>query len=122
MSNQYNNSKTNFESLVIRQVKKDIAYIRGEVLAKQKNGKYCKYSKILRSIVVINSTKEQHINYWRNLYGKNSNHEYCKLILKEINNKLENGLISLDKMVELEISSADSEKEKMKIINEITSE
>lgn len=121
MSNQYNNA-VNSEKVIIEQVKKDIAYIRGEVLARQKNGKYCKYSKVLRSVIVTNLTKEQHINYWKGLYKKSSNSKYCRLILKEINEKLENGLTDLDKIVELERLSTDSEKEKEKVIREITSE
>lgn len=103
------------------QLEKDLKFIKGEVFAKQKNGKYCKISKVLKCIIITNMTKEQHINYWMNTYRKRPKEEQ-EAILKAINWKLDDDLISLDKAIEIEENSKEIEKEKKKVLEEITKE
>lgn len=88
---------------------KDIKYIKNELIAKQPNGNYCKFSKMLNAVSVFNLTKDQYINYWKKLY---KNTPYLKEILNLCNLKLQEGLVSVPDMIELINKSSDNTSDK----------
>lgn len=105
------------------QLEKDLQYIKNEIIAKQKNGKYCKVSRILNSVVVENMTKEQHINYWMNTYKSKKFSEADRMAIKKaIEIKMEHDLTDLDEVIRIEKASKDPEKEKARVIKVITAE
>lgn len=100
-------------------LERDLVYIKNDVIAKQANGKYCKYSRLTKSITVINTTLYKYLSYWIGLAeNKKASEEYMENLLKIILEKFNNELVNLDTMIELELNSDDSDKEK--IIKEIT--
>lgn len=103
--------------------KNDLDYIRDDIVAKQVNGLYCKVSKILKCITVVNITKENYIRYWVKLYEKDKAHpERVDQIREAIINKLENGLTPLEEVIKIQKASSDPIDETKKLIKEITKE
>lgn len=98
------------------QLENDIKYIENLILAKQNNGKYCKYSRILKSIVITDMTEKDFYTYWLMRYKFNSEEDINR-ILEACKNKIENGLITKEEMIDLIINSKDVESEKSKILN-----
>ena len=92
----------------------DIEYINNELLAKLKNGSYCKFSRVLNSISILQITKEQYIKYWRMSYKNNE--ADLKKIIEACENKFSNGILSKDEMLELLKSSKDIEEERQQVI------
>ena len=82
MNNQLNDT----EQLEIPTIEKDIEYINSDIIAKQNDGNFCKYSSILKSVAVIGLTKDQYLNYWTGRY-KNRPQE-AQTILEYCNKKL----------------------------------
>lgn len=105
----------------VSQLEKDLKYIKNEIIAKQKNGKYCKVSRILKCVVVYGTTQEQYTNYWMGTYKKRPITEQ-EAIKKAIKYKFESDLTPLESIIKIEENSKDTDKEKKKIIKEITSE
>ena len=60
MNNQLNDT----EQLEIPTIEKDIEHINSDIIAKQNDGNFCKYSSILKAVAVIGLTKDQYLNYW----------------------------------------------------------
>lgn len=105
-----------------KKLQEDLKYIKLEVIAKQKNGNYCKYSRLAHCITVVDITKQKYLDYWiSSLKAKNISNSDLKLIEKAVENKFNTGLYNLDKLVELELKSKDTKKEKDYIIKTITS-
>ena len=103
-------------------INNDINYIKNDILAKQSNKKYCKYSRHARSITVTNMTYDKYVEYWTSTgNARKYPKEAIDLIKETINNKFKSGLISLKSMIELELNSNDREDVKQDIIKEITS-
>lgn len=106
-----------------KELEKDLKYIKGEILAYQKNGLICKICKPLSCITVTNMTKDRYLKYWQNNYkGKRVHKSRFDQITKACEDKLLNGMHSLDEVIEIELNSKDSKKEKDKLIEEITTE
>lgn len=114
---------------MVRELDKDLKYIENDIIAKQKNGLYCKYSKMTKSITVTNLSKENHLKYWLGIYKiKYKPEEQTEQFIEAssaityaIDKKFKSGLISLDEIIELENNSKDTDKEKKKILEIITS-
>lgn len=107
-----------------KQLEKDLKYIKEDILAYQKNGLICKICKPLSCITVTNMTKDRYLKYWQNNYKGKQDHESGRFdqITKACEDKLLNGMHSLDEVIEIELNSKDSKKEKDKLIEEITIE
>lgn len=105
-----------------KQLQKDLKYIEEDILAYQKNGLICKICKPLSCITVTNMTKDRYLKYWQNNYKGKQDHESGRFdqITKACEDKLLNGMHSLDEVIEIELNSKDSKKEKDKLIEEIT--
>lgn len=105
-----------------KQLEKDLKYIKEDILAYQKNGLICKICKPLNCITVTNMTKDRYLRYWQNNYKSKQDHESGRFdqITKVCEDKLLNGMHSLDEVIETELNSKDSKKEKDKLIEEIT--
>lgn len=73
-------------------LEEDIRYINAEIIARLKNGSYCKFSRALNAISILQITKEQYIKYWQMLY-KNDELGF-KLILEACESKFNDGLTS----------------------------
>lgn len=107
----------------------DLRYIKNDIIAMQldKNkcceedevDKYVKFSRILKTVTVINLTKKQYKNYWNTQYK-----DYpleLNLIMQEIEEKFKNGLTSREDMIQLIENSDDYESEKrnaLKVLKE----
>lgn len=99
----------------------DLEYVKQDVIARQENGKYCKYSKVAKSITVTNTTISKYLLYWTNqAISKKASEEYIEELLRVIIAKFNDELTDLDKMVELERESDDKEEDKRDIIKIIT--
>ena len=94
-------------------VERDLKYINSEIISKQIDGNYVKWSRILNAVSVIGLTEHQFIDYWSKRY-KNS--KDLPTILECCKNKLSSGLIEPDKMITLIKHSKDFEKEKIRAI------
>lgn len=94
-------------------VERDLKYINSEVISKQIDGNYVKWSRILNAVSIIGLTEHQFIDYWSKRY-KNS--KDLPTIVECCKNKLQNGLMEPDKMINLIKHSKDFEKEKVKAI------
>lgn len=105
-----------------KQLEKDLKYIKEDILAYQKNGLICKICKPLNCITVTNMTKDRYLRYWQSNYKSKQDHESGRFdqITKACEDKLLNGMHSLDEVIETELNSKDSKKEKDKLIEEIT--
>lgn len=105
-----NNKETSEE--VYKRYKEDLIYIKNEIMAQQVNGSYCKWSRPLKAVSVIDISYKQYINYWRSLYKNYP--EYIDGITKACMDKLDNGLISRQELAQMIADSNDfvSEKEK----------
>lgn len=111
-------------------LKEDLDYIKNDIIAKQKNGLFCKYSRLGKFITVTNLSKETHLNYWlsnyKNKYNPEKYPEKYKIIKETltsaIDDKFENGLTDLDTIIYLEKMSSDSDSVKNKLIQQITEE
>ena len=96
----------------------DLEYIRNDVIAKQKNGAYCKFSRPLQCITKYDITEESYRKYWLDQY-KHSSKERKDAILKEINEKFKDcNLTDLDKLIELQKQCND--KDTTEILQHIT--
>lgn len=107
-----------------KQLQKDLEYIKEDILAYQKNGLICKVCKPLKCITVTNMTKERYLKYWENNYKSKQDQESGRTeqIISACQEKLLNSMHSLDEVIEIELNSKDSKKEKDKLIEEITQE
>lgn len=74
------------EQLEIPTLEKDIEYINSDIIARQNDGNFCKYSSILKAVAVIGLTKDQYLNYWAGRY-KNRPQE-AQTIMECCNKKL----------------------------------
>ena len=102
-------------------IDRELNYIRKEVLAKQKNDRFCKYSRIAKSITATNFTQDQYINYWvGTLKNRRLPKKEIDRVVEAIIDKFENDLTDLSVVVKLEKLSNDQEKDKADIIKEIT--
>lgn len=105
-----------------KQLEKDIRYIQEDMIAYQKNGLICKVSKPLNCITITNLSKDRYIKYWQTGYKGKRDVESGRFdkITKACEDKLLNNMYSLDKIIEIELSSKDLDSEKQKLIEEIT--
>ena len=115
----------NEEIKSIKDIERDLRFIESEIIAKQYEKdkitgeeRYVKYSRALKCVVAINLTKKQYVNYWTAQYK--SYPEQLKRILKKIDDKFENGLISAEEMAELVRQSKDFESEKKSALKGLT--
>ena len=100
------------------QLENDLKYIENLIIAKQNNGKYCKFSKILNTIVIVDMTENDFITYWLMRYKFNSEEDISRII-EACKNKIQNGLITKEKMIDLVINSKDVDSEKVKILSKL---
>lgn len=94
--------------------KEDIAWIKRDVMARQIDGDYCKWSNILKTVVVIGLSEAQYRDFWEKQYKRYPRLQ--KKIAQACTDKFENGLISAEEMIEKIRNSHDYESEKCKAI------
>lgn len=94
-------------------ITRDLKYINNEIISKQADGNYTKWSDILKTVSVIGLTKQQYISYWKNKYKDTP---YCDEIVKCCIDKLTNGLTDKEVMIKMILKSRDFESEKSKAI------
>lgn len=108
----------NFKQLseydIENKVQSDVKYIQGEIIAKQVDGNYCKWSRVLKAITVIGFSQKQYMDYWKKQYKNYS--QYMPLIVSTCNDKFANGLVSSQELMELIHNSQDFESEKVRAI------
>lgn len=107
---ELNKSETNEEY----NLDKEIEYINNEIIAKQVNGNYCKYSKLLHAVSIMDLTEEQYIKYYMSK-AKTKSVDMDK-ILEAIHDKLYNNLTDTETMIKLIEESKDRDSEKRKAI------
>lgn len=100
-----------------KKFKSDVNYIRNEIITELYDGTYMKYSKILKSVVVLDLTKEKYINYWSNLYHNNK--MYLPQIMKEVEDLFEYRLYDNTTFLKLVEIGKDNTKDKEKVINKL---
>lgn len=97
-----------------KQVARDKKYIQEDLIAKQIDGNYCKFSRPLHAVAVIGLTSMQYLKYWENRY---KNHpQYYDEIMQVCIDKLNNNLVSNEDMIEMIQNSKDIKSEKEKAI------
>ena len=103
---------------VTADINSDIKYIKNDLICKQPNGAYCKFSRPLNAVATYNFKYSDYIAYWtsRHKFDKNE-YEKIKFVCIE---KLHSGLISLEKMIELVKQSNDFETEKEHVLKYLT--
>ena len=74
----------------------------------------CKYNESIKAVTVYNEEKQKYIDFWKKQYEKYPKEQ--SEIVSVVNNKLENGLIPLDEMVNLVKNSRDTHDEIIKIL------
>lgn len=94
-------------------ITRDLKYINNEIISKQADGNYTKWSDILKAVSVIGLTKQQYISYWKNKYKDTP---YCDEIVKCCIDKLTDGLTDREVMIKMILKSKDFESEKSKAI------
>lgn len=94
-------------------IARDLKYINNEIISKQADGNYTKWSDILKAVSVIGLTKQQYISYWKNKYKDT---QYCDEIVKCCIDKLTDGLTDREVMIKMILKSKDFESEKLKAI------
>ena len=52
-----------------REFNRDLKFIENEVMTKQADGRYCKYSTSLKAVIVTNLERNSYIEYWSKLYS-----------------------------------------------------
>ena len=105
---------------VSKRFEKDIEYIRNEVIAQQPNGAYTKWSRALNSVSVVGITYNQYIDFWERQYKDYP--EYIREIVDACMEKLDNGLIPRQQMIEMIRNSKDFESEKSRAIEALGGE
>ena len=105
---------------VLKRFKEDLKYIDSEIMAQQPDGAYTKWSRALKAVTVVGITYTQYIDYWAKLYKNYPN--YIDDIIKACENKLDNGLIPREQMIEMIKKSKDYDCEKIKAIEALGGE
>lgn len=95
---------------------RDLKYINDEIISKQTDGNYCKWSSVLKTVSVIGLTEHQYVSYWKNKYKDTP---YCDEIVKCCIEKLTDGLTDREVMIKMILKSKDFESEKLKAIKEL---
>ena len=103
------------EEKVVIDFNRDKEYIEKEIIAKQPNGNYCKFSRVLHAVVDYNIQGKSYIDYWKARHK--SNVENCKNIELVCKEKLENGLTSVEDMIKLVQLSDDRKSYKKTVID-----
>ena len=99
-------------------LQKDLNYIKNDIIAKQHNGNYCKFSKLLDAISISDFTLEYYLKYWTSSSkSRKLTEEDIAQIELTILEKFMNGLTDKDTMINLIKNSSDCEKEKTKYLN-----
>lgn len=107
------------ELSIDKRYEQDILYIKTDIISKQPNGNYCKFSKPLKQVTCINMPKDQYLKFWTSKYKNYP--EYLEGIKKECENKLNNTYISTEEMIQLIENSKDVKEEKTKAIKYLKS-
>ena len=66
---------------------KDLEYIKGEIIAKQPNGNYTKWSRALRAVSVVNISYKSFIEFWERKYK--SEPELAEIIIHSMSHFVE---------------------------------
>lgn len=93
---------------------KDLEYIKGDIIAKQPNGNYTKWSKALRAVSAVNLSYKSYIEFWERKYK--SEPELAEIIIEACIDKLENGTIPAKQMMDMIYNSKDFDSEKAQAI------
>lgn len=97
-----------------KKIQRDIEYIQNDILAKQVDGNYIKWSKALNATAIVGLTGNQYYDYWEKQYK--SYPEHLDQILEVCTNKLINGLTPPQVMIDMIQNSSDCVTEKEKAI------
>ena len=95
-------------------VKKDIDFINNEIMCENSKGLLCKYNKSIKAVTVYDQEKQKYIDFWKKQYEKYPKEQ--NEIIDVVNNKLQNGLIPLEEMINLVRNSKDNRNEIIKIL------
>ena len=99
---------------ISKKFKRDIEYIKADVLSRQIDGNLCKWSRALNAVAIIGLTEKQFYDYWYKQYKDFP--EYLDEIMLACREKLENDLLPRDTMMQMIADSHDFETEKEKAI------
>lgn len=95
----------------------DVEYIQNDIITLLPNGKYIRFSRLLKQVSVMDFTKNDYIRYWNTRYIRNGKEtKYYRDIIKEVEIKFESGLTSLDTMIKLISNSNDNTPDKPKAL------
>ena len=104
-----------------RNIERDLKYIDQEIVAKQANGKYCKWSVLANTVTVMDFTPEDYLNYWlRTFKGRGLvqriiiTKEDMKEIKERISKVFERA-VPLEEMIRRVELSNETEKEQKRI-------
>lgn len=116
--------------MIRKAMERDLKYIENDIIAQQKNGLYCKFSRLANTITITNLTKEVHLKYWIGVYKvkyspdkpETAEKYYMaeKILIDAINDKFNNKLNTLEEVIDLENKSHDCKKEKDRLFKAIT--
>lgn len=99
-------------------LEKDIIYIKEDLIAQQINGKYCKFSKLLGAISIIDLTEEFYTRYWLSKYNYETPEN--QLLIKEAcRYKFSEGLVPREKMIKLVEKSNDFTKDRYDVLSKL---
>lgn len=84
---------------------------KGQIITQLVNGHYMIYSPRFKMITVMSVSKEKYIDYWTSNSMWNRDDTYIEKIKEVCNDKLENGLIPTEEMIDLVKSSVDRDKD-----------
>lgn len=95
-------------------LKRDLNYIKRDIIAPQIDGAFCKFSRTLNGISVIGLTERQYEGYWQSQY-KDSKLQ-LPVIMPACKDKFKNGLTSQVDMINIINKSSDFTKDRYKAI------
>ena len=108
-------SKSN--PLTYDKFQEDLNYIKHDIITLLPNGKYMKYSRLLKAVSVLEFTKNDCIRYWNTRYIRNGKQTiFYNDIIKEVEAKFESGLTPLETMLKLIENSHDDTSDKVKAL------
>lgn len=100
------------QTTIEQQLRNDLEYIKNDLICRQPNGNYMKFSRIGNFLTIINEPKDRVVKYWLSQYstedkktGKNIFEKEQKIIRQALDEKFSTGLISIEEMKDLIIKA-----------------
>ena len=95
-------------------LKNDLRYIQNDIITKQINGKYCKFSRPLNAVSCMDLEQSQYLKYWTSIYRNHP--KELDIILEACQKKLLDTGYTREQMITLIQKSNDFTSEKEKAI------